>query len=388
MRILMAAPLLPHPASTAGGALVIYGELEVLARRHEVTLVSFAGASPSDRAGLDALRRLGVVVRAVWREPERGWGTLQRRSRLVAGWLGSRDPLRALKFRHPAVQAELDAAASDSRFDLVHVEDSAMGQYRLPAGVPAVLTEQDVRAGDEGPALQAARWHRYQAGVWRRFDRLQVYTARDAAGIRRLAPDLAGRVRVNPFGVTLEAAAAPGVEQEDEVVFVGGFHHPPNVDAVCWLVREILPIVRTRRERVHLTIVGADPPRAVRALASGRVSVTGFVPAVSPFLDRAAVVLAPLRTGSGMRVKVLQALARGKAVVATPLAASGLAPEAPLLLADTAPRIAELVVGLLNDAEGRRALGQRARAFVSTHHSWEAFADRLASMYRELGVDG
>lgn len=388
MRILMAAPLLPHPAATAGGALVIYGELEALARRHEVTLVAFAGASPSDREGLDVLRRLGVVVRPVWRDPGRGMHLVRRRARLVAGWLATRDPLRALKFRHPPIQAELDAAAAGSRFDLVHVEDSAMGQYRYPPGVPAVLTEQDVRDGDDGPAFEAARWRRYQTGVWRRFDRLQVYTERDAASIKRLAPDLAGRVRVNAFGVALDAVPAPATEQEDELVFVGGFHHRPNVDAACWLVREILPLVRTYRPRVCLTIVGADPPRSVRALASDRVRVTGFVPAVSPFLDCAAVVLAPLRTGSGMRVKVLQALARGKAVVATSLAASGLAPDAPLALADTAPRFADAVVGLLRDVEGRRALGRRARAFVGAHHSWEAFTDRLISMYRELGVDG
>lgn len=387
MRILMVAPLLPHPAATAGGALVILGELEALARRHEVTLVSFAGASPADRRGLDTLRDLGVTVRAVWRDPERGPAVLRRRARLAARWLAGRDPLRALKFRDPAVQAALDDAARGTRFDLVHVEDNAMGQYRYPPGVPSVLTEQDVHAESEVPPLEAARWRRYQVGVWRRFDRLQVYTERDAAGIRRLAPELAPRIRVNPFGVALDSAGGAPAEREDELVFVGGFHHSPNVDAACWLAREILPLVRARRERVHLTIVGANPPPAVLALGSDSVTVTGFVPAVSPFLDRAAVVLAPLRTGSGMRVKLLQALARGKAVVATSLGAEGLAADAPLLVADSAPQIAEAVVTLLADVETRRALGRRAHDFVAEHHTWQGFATRLSSIYRELGLD-
>jgi glycosyltransferase involved in cell wall biosynthesis len=159
------------------------------------------------------------------------------------------------------------------------------------------------------------------------------------------------------------------------------------VDAACWLAREILPLVRSRREGAHLTIVGANPPRAVRVLASDRVTVTGFVPDVDPFLDRAAVVVAPLRTGSGMRVKLLQALARGKAVVTTPLGAEGLARDAPVLVAASGPEVAEAIVALLADPERRRALGHRARGYVAEHHAWSGFASRLAAIYRELGLE-
>jgi glycosyltransferase involved in cell wall biosynthesis len=385
MRILMAAPLLPHPAATAGGALVILGELEALARRHDVTLVSFAGASPADREGLETLRQLAVTVHYVWRGPAHGLAVLRRRARLAVRWAAGGDPLRALKFQDPAMQAALDEAARGSRFDLVHVEDSAMGQYRYPPDVPSVLTDQDVRASDEGP--EARRWRAYQRTVWRRFDRLQVYTERDAAGLRRLAPDLADRVRVNPFGVELGPATDSTVERDGELVFVGGFHHAPNVDAACWFVRDIFPLVQAQCESAHLTIVGADPPRAVRGLASERVTVTEFVPDVAPFLQRAAVVVAPLRRGSGMRVKLLQALARGKAVVTTPLGAEGLAPDAPLRVASSAPDIAAAVITLLKDRVARHSLGHEARAFVAAHHSWSGFADRLAAIYRELGLD-
>ncbi len=392
MRILMAAPLLPDPAATTGGALVFFGLVDALARRHDVTLICFAGASATDRGGLDALERLGVAVRPVRREAGHGAAVLRRRAALAARWLAGRDPLRALKFRHPRVQAALDRAVHDEaargrRFDVVQVEDSAMGQYRYPGGIPSVLTEHEVRVANRGSSVEAARWGRYQRAVWRRFDRVQVFTERDAAGIRRLAPDVAGRVRVNPFGVTLGSAPDAGAERDDEVVFVGGFQHPPNVDAACWLAREILPLVRARHGGVHLTIVGADQPRAVRALASDRVTVTGFVPDVEPFLDRAAVVVVPLRTGGGMRVKLLQALARGKAVVTTSLGAEGLAADAPLLVADSAPELAQAAAGLLADPQARRALGARARKFVAEHHAWTGFAERLAAIYRELGLD-
>jgi glycosyltransferase involved in cell wall biosynthesis len=136
-----------------------------------------------------------------------------------------------------------------------------------------------------------------------------------------------------------------------------------------------------------LTIVGADPPRVVRLLASDCVTVTGFVPDVDPFLDRAAVVIAPLRTGGGMRVKLLQALARGKAVVTTPLGAEGLAPDPPIVLANSAPQLAEAAAALLAEPDLRHALGARARRFVSEHHTWTDFAGRHAAIYRELGLD-
>jgi len=392
MRILMAAPLLPHPAATAGGALVFFGLIEALARHHEVTLVCFVGASAADREGLDALARLGVAVRPVRRESSRGAAVVRRRAVLAVRWLAGRAPLRALKFCDSRIQAALDQAVHDEailgrRFDLVQVEDSAMGQYRYPGGIPSVLTEHEVRVPDQTSWLEAERWERYQRAVWRRFDRLQVFTERDAAGLRRLAPDLAGRVRVNPFGVSLGPAPEAAAEREDELVFVGGFRHPPNVDAACWLAREIFPLVLARREGARLTIVGADPPQTVRGLASDRVTVTGFVPDVEPFLARAAVVVAPLRTGGGMRVKLLQALARGKAVVTTSLGAEGLCTGAPLLVAGSAPAVAEAVAALLADAETRRSLGRRARAYVAEHHTWSGFASRLAAIYRELGLE-
>jgi glycosyltransferase involved in cell wall biosynthesis len=387
MRILMAAPLLPHPAATAGGALVIYGELEALTPRHEVTLISFAGASPADREGLDALARLGVTVLPVWRAPGTPLRTTRRRLTLGARWLASREPLRALKFYDARVQEAIDHESSRKQFDLVHVEDNSMGQYRYPSGVRSVLSEQDVQPPGSTGGLEVARWGAYQTQVWAAFDRIQVYTERDAASIRSRAPALAGRVRVNPFGVSPAPAADPAQEQDGEVLFLGGFHHPPNVDAALWLATEILPAIWRTHGKTHLTIAGADPPQSVRALAGDRVSVTGFVPDLEPLFARAAVVVTPLRTGSGMRVKLLQAMSRGKAVVTTPLGQEGLAPGAPLEIGGSAPELARAVTRLLDDPATRRDLGRRARTFVAEHHSWSGFAARLAGIYRELGLE-
>jgi glycosyltransferase involved in cell wall biosynthesis len=399
MRILMVTSFFPHAGAGGGGATVMHGQLLALAARHRVTLVSLAETGAAEAGPVRALRDAGVEVHVVPR-PTAGPAAAARRAELAARWVAGGHPLRALAFARPAVQALLDRLLAGGRFDLVQVEDSAMGAYAYRTAAPKVLTDHEVRAPSEedgagGGVLrhvrdaERRRWASFQPEVWRRFDRVQVFTRRDADAVRALAPDVASRVRVNPFGVDLPEAAAPEREVPGSVVFVGGFRHPPNVDAALWLVRDVLPRLRELRPGVRLTLVGSDPPPRVRALAAADVEVTGRVDAVEPYLERAALVVAPLRTGGGMRVKVLQAMAMGKAVVSTPLGAEGLAEAGgppPLALAADAEGIAAAAAELLRAPDARRALGRRARAFVAAHHGWGAYADRLEATYAELGA--
>jgi glycosyltransferase involved in cell wall biosynthesis len=174
------------------------------------------------------------------------------------------------------------------------------------------------------------------------------------------------------------------------IVFVGGFTHLPNVDAALWLAKEIMPLLRARHQGVQLSIVGSYPPEEIRRLADDDIFVTGRVPSVHEYLERAEVVLAPVRKGGGMRLKVLQAMALGKAVVTTPLGAQGLTVETqqpPLLVGTDADELARATAGLLAGEVERRALGRRARDFVARYHSWTAYGERLDAMYSELVED-
>jgi len=383
----MVTPLVPHAGSVAGGALVMYGQLAALAAQHHVTLVTLAGPDPSDRSGLEALTRLHVDVHHIWREGSRGLDRWGARARLALEWLGAAEPLRSLKFRDWRVPELVQRLARDGHFDLLQIEDNSMGAYPYPAGIPTVFTEHEVRAAP--PRLERRRWLAYQRRVWNQFDRILVFTESDAAAVRSIAPEVAGRVRVNPFGITVGAAADPALEVEGEVAFVGAFYHPPNVDAALWLGRQIFPLLRGLHPQAHLTIVGSDPPRPVRALAGPGITVTGRVPRVEPYLERATVVVAPIRLGGGMRLKVLQAMALGKPVVTTPLGAEGLGWSdggAPLVIVQGASEMAQATASLLESRSTRRELGQRARAFVLEHHGWPAYARRLGAVYAELGL--
>jgi len=408
----MVTPLLPYPEAINAGPLVMYHHLTAIAARHQVTLASLAGPDPAEREAVGRLRASGLDVRAVWRSQAGGgngdlslqMGQLVRQLRRAAAWLRREYPFRSLDFWEPRMQQLLAALLAEHAFDVLDVHDNqaAMGAYRYFPRIPAVLTDHEVRGVSDPPSahLPRAGWvearirnvdrrrsGRFQPAVWRRFDRIQVFTSRDADTICTVTPDLAGRVRVNPFGVELPQACDPGGEDAHLLVFVGGFRHPPSVDAALWLGTAIMPLLRARHPGLRLAIVGSDPPQEVLALARDDVVVTGRVPAVGPYLERAAVVLAPVRLGGGMRLKVLQAMALGKPVVTTPLGAEGLVPTAqplPLAIAHDADGIATATLELLAADAHRRALGRRAREFIIEHHSWATYAERLEAIYSEL----
>jgi glycosyltransferase involved in cell wall biosynthesis len=283
-----------------------------------------------------------------------------------------------------------------------------MGIYQYGTSTPMIFTEHEVRrprpinwhAGSPSNWLRWTlaetdwqRWRKYQSSVWHRFDRIQVFTPRDAEALAALAPDLAERVRVNPFGVELPAPLAADLEDPGTVLFVGNFTHPPNVDAALWLGHEIMPALRKRYPGVRLMLVGIYPPKSVQALACDDIRVTGAVPEIEPYFARAAVVIAPLRIGGGMRMKVLQALALGKAIVTTPRGVDGLmiggppptgGQPLPLVIAESAEAIAEATAALLASGETRRSLGCQARAFVIENFSADAYARRIEATYAEL----
>jgi glycosyltransferase involved in cell wall biosynthesis len=402
MRILLIAPMVPQVEGAGAIPLLLYSQVLGLRERHEVTLVAGMGDEPGEAEAAGALARLGVDLHvADRRRPPSALWRWRRRWRLAARWARGSWPWRTVWFATPEVQATLDRLAATRSFDIVAVEDSSMAVLRLPAGVPRVLTEHEVRRPRgvdwrTGPPrdwvrwalgeMDWRRWGRFQLRAWRRFDLLQVFTERDARAIADLAPEVAPRVRVNPFGLAPPPPADPACEDPDTVLFVGNFTHFPNRDAALWLAREIMPAVRARKPGARLRIVGSAPPREVLELAGPHVDVVADPPSVQPHIEAAGVVLAPVRTGGGMRMKILHALASGKAVVTTSRGVEGYAgPHCmpPLVVADDAEGIAAATAELLGDEQRRRELGRRARAFALERHSAAAWVSRLEAVYEE-----
>lgn len=398
MKILVVAPLSPQLQPTNAVPLVTNALLAALAPRHTLTLLTATEYAQDEDMALETWRARGVVVRCVPRTPSRGAARWRKRRRLVVDWLRG-SPWRIVWYREPRLQHCLNELLARESFDLIAVQDNAAGIYDIGTRTPKVLTEMEVRISRAGETNNMGslfkrfyqqqdelRWQTYQRATWRKFERIQVLTQRDANAIRQLAPEIAGRTRVNPFSVELPREIFPEREQVGHIVFVGGFTHAPNVDAAQWLAHEIFPRIAARYANTKLTLVGSHPPAAVSALARDNITVAGNVPAIEPYLQAASVIVAPLRRGGGQRIKVLQGMAHGKPVVATPLAAEGLdlCELPPLCIAEDADQFADMVTNLLRSSQTRRALGARAREFVAKHFSPEAYAGRLESEYSEL----
>jgi glycosyltransferase involved in cell wall biosynthesis len=401
MRIMLVTSMVPDASGIGAIPKLLAAQLEGLKEHHEVTLVSTFGEDPGQAEA--AARLLGSGLDAHILDRRRAASAPRRwrvRGELAASWATRDWPWRVV-CGVAGMQALVDRVAATGEFDVIAVEDSPMAVLRFPAGVPVVFTEHEaIRAPadqwrsehlSERPlgALRSLDWRRWDAflpRIWKRFDLLQVFSEGDAEAVARSAPECAARVRVNPYGIELPPATNPELEDPDTILFSGTFAHLPNRDAALWLAREIVPAVSARHPTARLQIVGRTPPREILDLAGPGIEVIADAASMQPYLEAAAVVLAPVRSGGGMRMKVLEAMARQKAVVTTGLGAEGftsLDPDPPLAIAESSEEIAAATAELLGDRSRRRDLAQRAREFAHRYHSPQAWAQRLGTIYDE-----
>jgi glycosyltransferase involved in cell wall biosynthesis len=401
MRVLLVVSMVPQADGLGAIPKLLHAQLLGLRERHQVTVVGSFGDLPGQAEAAQELMREGDVS-AHFADRRRSSSAPRRwrvRGELAGKWLAKPWPWRAVS-ASGGVQAMVDRAADEEPFDVVALEEDLMTVLRLP-DAPVVLTEHEAfQASAEGwraarlrerPEMWLRRrdwrrWPRFRQAAWRRADLVQVYSRGDADAIAAEDPSLASRVRVNPFGLVPPQAADPAAEESGTILFTGTFTHLPNREAALWLAHEILPAVRGRVPEARLRIVGSAPPAEIRNLAGEGIEVIADAPSMEPHLQAAAVVVAPVRSGGGMRMKVLEAIARGKAVVTTPLGAEGfnsIDPQPPLAIAEDAAGISDAIAQLLGDEQGRRELGRRAREFTLRHHTPEAWAKRLEAVYAE-----
>jgi sugar transferase (PEP-CTERM/EpsH1 system associated) len=371
-----------------GDQLRAYHHLRLLARRHAVTCAALVMRAPPPAARAD-LEALGVRLEVV---PLGVAGAVPALARVL---VGDRRPLQVLLHARHRARARLRALLASGQFDLVHAQLVRAAPYLSPTGPPVVVDLIDAlssnfarRAGRErGLRQRLAAW---EAGRLARLERRLVDDGTRClvvSGREQAALGGAPSVRVVPNGVDLdafpfdEAGRLPG-----RIVFGGNLGYFPNVDAAVWLAREILPLVQAAVPAAELRLVGARPARVVRSLVSlPGVSLAAAVPAMGPELARAAVAVVPLRAGSGLQNKLLEAMASGTPVVATPQAVGGVdaRPGEHLLVAENASGIAAATVALLREPDRARALARAARGLVERRYRWEDSASGVEAVWRE-----
>jgi sugar transferase (PEP-CTERM/EpsH1 system associated) len=174
--------------------------------------------------------------------------------------------------------------------------------------------------------------------------------------------------------------------QKPTVLFVGSMDYHANIDAVLWFYREVWPEISRKHPEVQFTIVGRDPGPEILALQSNRIQVTGTVDDVRSFYTRAVAAIAPIRTGSGTRLKILEAMAAGVPVISTRLGVEGLDVEddVHVLLAEDGQETVAAIDRILLSSETRQRISVSARALVAAHYDWSAIGDRLSTIHQDL----
>jgi glycosyltransferase involved in cell wall biosynthesis/GT2 family glycosyltransferase len=374
--VLIASPYLPFPLSH-GAAVRIYNLMRRATRYCRQVLVAFA-----DRLDTPPPELLDLCAEIV----------LVKRTGSHSLPSGRR-PETVEEFDSTAFHAAVELTARKWNPAVAQLEFTQMAQYAADC-TPAhtILVEHDITfdlyeqllalSGDWHTRRQLERWHAFETDAWRRVDRVVTMSEKDRTRVQG-APAV-----TLPNGVDLARFRPSAVEPEAaRLLFIGSFAHRPNVMAAEFFVSEVWPRIQDVQPMLHIIAGARHESYAIAVkLEHPRILLEGFVADVRPAYERAGLVIAPLPASAGTNIKILEAMAMGKAIVSTPAGINGLdlTPGEDVIVAGDSSAMAAAILELLADPGRRRALGERARATVERRYDWNAIADRQEKLYRDL----
>lgn len=397
---------LPYPPHT-GGAIRTFGLIHGLYEAgHELTLLSFdepdSGVDYASTPLAQYCQRIETIAPPLRSKQDR-----------LRDLLLSKQPDIARRFYSEAFWSKLRQLLTTQAFDLVQFEAIEAACYlplarqlglkarlcydafNLEYDMQRIIYQVDRAAPRRWPIaaysfLQIGRIKRFERELCKAADFVIAVSPEDAAGLQALHSE--GKVYVVPNGIFVDDYTNDTQTLnlgEHALVFTGKMDYRPNVDAMLWFTDVILPQIRKVCSDTTLYIVGQKPHERLGALrARPNIQITGWVPQVQPYLNAAAVYIAPLRMGSGTRLKILEAMASGCAVVATSTAASGLLPEMRrgMIIVDGEKAFAEVTLDLLQNPQKRSELGKTARQAVRDYYDWSVLIPRLLAAYKDMGL--
>lgn len=399
MKILFLSTRVPHAGITGGHILVYQRIARLAARGHDVGLAAFEGkegSGPPAEIGA-RLRELEIVPHP------------PRRSAAGDMWsVATRGiPPYFRRYRSPEMMRRVGDMVERSRYDVVIAEYAAMGQYLhrnpyLPAVRRIVSCHSSVAASYRKLAdvmkysargirsrFSIGSLMRYETEMYRGMDRILVLTAQERYGLLGSAPDL--RISVIPAGVdTTHFAFRESSPAGPLVLFTGHFEQQANRDGILWFLKTAWPRLKAQVPGLRLRVVGPHSDSLLRrhARRDPAVSATGEVPDIRPHLADATVFVCPVRLGSGLRLKVLEAMSAGVPVVTTSLGAEGIAVQQGDngFVADRPELMAEYTALLLADETLRNSIAARARVLMETRFSWDRGVEQMEEIMRDISA--
>ena len=395
---------MPASPPRFGAQARMHGLMTQLARHHDLTavmLIDDAFDIEECRRAMQAYCRDVVLVQNPYGRDGFAKRLLQLRS------LVSTRSFDRLRVTVPALQQALDRVLRARRFDVVNLEFPYLGHCdvrQAPPGerLPSLVVDSHEIAYDLARqfAVAGANMGRrlYAGANWRKLRREELRVYREADGVYLCSAEdeqrLLDQVPEAPTVVIPNAADVDYYQPRPTdppsdgrtVVYFGLLSTVPNIDAVIHFVQEIWPRIATANPEARCKIIGGRPPPSLLALAGPRIELTGFVPDLRPHLAAAAAVVVPLRLGGGTRLKIVEAMAMGKAIVSTTLGAEGIEAVAgrDILIEDQPAAFADAVNRLLAEPGLAARIGESARQMAVNRYAWSSAAEALEGFYRRI----
>lgn len=399
MNILFLSTRSPYPL-ISGHSLRTYHILKGAAQKHNVTLVTFVQL-PEHELKEDNLKHLRSFCKAVYpfRIPV-DFSSLKFASGLFMS-LFSTKPFVAEKYDVPAVRKKIREILKKEHIDLVHVDMLPLSVYINEfEKLPKILVNHNVESvrlfrwfqTESNPVkkaylgIQYPKLQFFERSAMEKFDCCVVVSEKDKELLRGMG--VKNNIAVVPNGTDTTFFKPMGREKiENSVLWLGHMDVHTNKDAVLYFWREIFPLLQKQYPQVRMTFVGTAPPKEIADASrkNGNIKVTGFVDDVRPYMDEAAVMIAPLRIGSGTRLKILDAMAMGKAIVSTSIGCEGLRVQDGdnILIADSPQDFADKVALLLTHNGIRHTLEKNARA-LAQEYDWKYIYKYQEQIYQQV----
>ncbi|MDX2075871.1 MAG: glycosyltransferase family 4 protein [bacterium] len=389
--LLMLTPYLPYPP-VSGGRMRTYNLLKQLANDYDITLVCFGRPDEMvyDITPLGKFCDYHVV--------ERPPSPSTKQAAIMS--LTSPRAITMRLYGTDAMHQKIQALLTQKPADMIHVESFYMLQ-NVPQGIdtPIFLSEPAIEYRAWGKHTRVAKWYTrpgvaiealkmrvVEPQIWAKADAVGAMSDIDKALIQKASPK--ARVYLAPNGVdTAFFTPNPDIAKiPNTAIYMGDYKYFPNADAVIYFATDILPLIQKSIPDFKLILLGKDPSPDILALQSDAVQVTGLVEDTRPYLQSSAVFVCPLRSGSGTRFKLLEALACGCPVVSTTIGAEGLGAVdgVNMLLRDTPQSFADGVIHLLNHPQQAHQMGVEGREWVVSKHGWGMSAQILREAYSDI----
>jgi glycosyltransferase involved in cell wall biosynthesis len=390
MNVLLLTQVLPYRPDS-GPKVKTWNVLKYLAERHQVTLASFVRGDQSDET-----RHLAQYCQAVHTVPmERG--AIRDAWHMGRSFLTGQ-PFLMIRDDREAMRSLIDRLSAEQHFDVAHADQLNMAQYaeRVPGAFKVLDTHnalwllykrlwetmspgpRKLLLGRDWPLLRA-----YEGRMVHEFDAVLAVSYEDKAALQEAAGQSVD-ITVIPIAIDTDEVTVVARDAEPRhILHIGTMYWPPNIDGVLWFAYEVYPLIRQQRPDVCFDIVGARPPREIAALKGDRTGIND-VADPTPYLQRAALMVVPLRAGGGMRVKILNAMAQGIPIVSTTLGAEGIgvADAENILIADTPADFAAAVLRLLEDPVQAARLGAAGRRLIEQTYDYRVACRPLEEVYR------